>query len=83
MASAFAAWFVKEGAGLLLGFFGNLILTAWRDYQNSKALTDLGQVTAERDQARAGEAKHKQLADEAAKRVDEDDAIDMMEKGQG
>jgi hypothetical protein len=83
MLSAAAAWFAKEGVGLLLGFLGNLILTAWQDRQNANTLRELGQTTAERDQARAGEAKQKQLANEAAKHVDENDAIDMMERGQG
>lgn len=81
--SALATWLAKEGVGLLLGFFGNLILTAWRDRQNDNALRDLGQTTVERDQARAGEAKQRSLASEAAKQIDDDDAIDAMERGQG
>jgi len=82
MLSALAAWFAKEGAGLVLGALGKLALDAWKSYQGNQALKDLGRVTAERDQeAAAREATEREL--EAARNAPQtvDDALKRLEEG--
>lgn len=83
MLSAAAGWFAKEGVGLLLGFLGNLVLTAWRDWQENKTQRELGRVTAERDQAVAGRAAAERMADSAAAPLTEDDALARLQRGEG
>jgi len=83
MLSAITGWLAEKGVGLLLGFLGNMITTAWRDWQNAKTQRELGQVTAERDQAIQGRDAAEAMADEAAKPVDEDDAIGRLGRGEG
>jgi hypothetical protein len=83
MLTAFLAWLVESGAGLLLGFLANVVTTAWRDWQNAKTQRELGQVTAERDQAIAGRDAAEAMAQEAAKSVSEDDAIARLNRGEG
>jgi hypothetical protein len=81
--SAVLAWLGKEGAGLLLGFLGKLLLDAWNSWQASQAQRELGQVTAERDQAIAGRRAAEQIAEEAAKPLGEDDVIARLDRGEG
>lgn len=42
MGSAIAAWFAKEGAGLLLGALAKLILDGWNSYRSDQALKRTG-----------------------------------------
>jgi len=77
------ATLVSTLGSFVVTFLSTVILGWLSDSRAASAQKEIGQLTAERDQARAGESKQKQLAAEAAKHVDEDDAIDMMERGQG
>jgi hypothetical protein len=40
--TAFAAWFAKEGVGLLLGAIAKLILDGWNEYRSDQALKQAG-----------------------------------------
>lgn len=42
MGTAIAAWFAKEGVGLLLGALAKLLLDLWNDHQAGKALKQAG-----------------------------------------
>lgn len=78
--SAIAAWFAKEGAGLLLGFLGKFLLDMMAERRADQAQRDLGRVEAQRDQAEntiaAQQAELDALAnapqdnDEAARRLE-------------
>lgn len=82
MLSAIGTWFATEGAGLLLGFLSNLILTAVKDWQANKTLTDLGRVTAERNQAQAANtAKDAELDALANAPKDTDAALKRLDEG--
>lgn len=82
MLTALAGWFAKEGVGLVLGALAKLALDGWNSYQANKALKDLGQVTAERDQeaaARAATERELEASQNAPQTVD--DALKRLEEG--
>jgi hypothetical protein len=76
-----SAWLATQGLSMLLGFVLTALKTALDTYVANKNATALGQVTAERDQAVAGQKVESDLADEAAKRVSADDAIARLKAG--
>lgn len=62
MLSALGAWFASQGVNLLLGFAANVIASAIRDWRQAQAASDLGRLSAERDQAlAAGAAREAEL----------------------
>lgn len=81
MGSAIASWIASEGIGLLLGALARVLLDYIESSRAAKAQRDAGQLETERDQAREGERVNAELADEAAKRIDHDDAIARLERG--
>jgi len=81
MGSAIATWFASKGVGLVLGFLAGVIGDLFSKWQAAKAQREIGQLKTERDQAREGERVQGDLADEAAKRVDPEDAIAKLERG--
>jgi predicted negative regulator of RcsB-dependent stress response len=42
MLSAITAWFVSQGAGLVLGALAKLVLDGWNSYQSNNALREAG-----------------------------------------
>lgn len=82
MGSAIAAWFAKEGVGLLLGALAKLALDAWNSYRGDQALRDLGRVEAEAEQGRATiAAQEAELQAQADAPQSADDAIRRLEEG--
>jgi hypothetical protein len=78
--STFMAWLASQGASLLLGALAQVVTSAIQAWQQSNAQSELGRITAERDQAlAANKAKDAELyalrnaptnVDEAAARLD-------------
>lgn len=81
MLTALGTWFLTKGAALLLGYGVQLAMDWKRQNDAEQSQRDAGRLEAERDQARVGEDAQGELADEAAKRVTEDDAISRLGKG--
>lgn len=80
--ATFTAWLASQGASLLLGFLANVILSALQAWQADKTTSDLGRVTAERDQARVGlEVKDAELDALASAPADAGTAIARLEEG--
>lgn len=82
MLSAIAAWFAKEGAGLVLGALAKLLLDAWQSYRDDQALKDLGRAQAESEQGRgtiAAQQAELQAQADAPRSVN--DAIRRLEEG--
>lgn len=72
---------MSKGAGIVLGALAGFARDAINDYRNAQAQQDVGRLTAERDQARTGEAAQEVLAETAGKRVNDDDALSRLDKG--
>lgn len=71
----------KPIAEAFFSAFGRAVsdmLAAWRREQLAE---DKGRLTAERDQARAGEIANARLAIGAAKRVEPEEALGRLDKG--
>lgn len=79
MGTAIAAWFAKEGAGLLLGALAKLLLDGWNSYQSSQALKQAGSAgTAAKVNAETVETKD--AMDEVA-RPSDDAVADSLRTG--
>lgn len=81
MLSAALTWLTTQGIGVILGALAGFARDAINDYRNAQAQKEVGQLTVERDQARAGEAAQETIAEAAAKRVSDDDALGRLDKG--
>lgn len=82
MLSALAAWFAKEGVGLVLGALAKLALDGWNSYQANQSMKDLGRVTAERDQETATrQATERELKASIDAPKTADDALSRLEDG--
>jgi hypothetical protein len=82
MMSAVAAWFAKEGVGLLLGALAKFALDAWNSYRGDQALRELGRAQAEAEQGRATiAAQEAELQAQADAPRSSDDAIRRLEDG--
>ncbi len=81
MLSTVAGWLASTGASLILGWVAALIKDLIDDRRNRQALERA--ATAERDAAQAKETARIQaeLADQAAKRLEPDQAISRLEDG--
>lgn len=62
--------------------FGSALSDMFRAWRLEEAAAARGRAESERDQAREGERVQGELADQAAKRVDIDDAISLLERGE-
>jgi hypothetical protein len=80
--SAITGWLASQGASLFFGFLANVIVSALQSWQANKNTSDLGRVTAERDQARAAnKAKDAELDAQANSPKDIHDAVIRLEEG--
>ena len=79
MGSAIAAWFAKEGVGLILGSLAKLILDGWNEYRSDQAFKQAGRAEA------ANEANLKTIemqdAIESIPRPSDDAVSDRLRKG--
>ena len=67
--------------GYVISFVTKLILGAWSDYQNRKALVNLGRTEAQRDQAVAGLEAQKEMGSIAATPADRAEILKRLEEG--
>jgi len=82
MIAAIGVWLASQGASLLLGFAAQVISSTFQSWQANKTASDLGRVTAERDQAAAaGKAKDDELSALANAPASIDDAAKRLEQG--
>lgn len=81
MLATVATWLATQGASLALGFLASVIKDAWSTYQANAAQREVGELQADLAQAKEGERVQAELADQAAKRVSDDDALARLEKG--
>lgn len=81
MLTAIVAWLSSKGVSLLLGFAANLIMDAWKSYQNNQAQQAAGRHEVEAAQAADGARVEGEIAVVAAKPVSEADAINELEGG--
>jgi hypothetical protein len=68
---------IKAFFSALLGFVSDWISRKERD----KLVEEKAQAEAERDQAKEGERVNEAMAEEAAKRVQEEEALKKLEQG--
>ena len=81
MISSIISWLTTEGISLILGFATRAIIEYFQQRRNEQAIKDAARLETERDQAREGERVQGELADEAAKRVEPDEAIKRLQDG--
>jgi hypothetical protein len=81
MLELFTSWFLSKGVGLLLGALVGGVRDILADRRNAQAQQDVGRLSSERDQARVGEAMQTELADQAGKRVEDDEALKRLGDG--
>lgn len=82
MGMALMTWLASQGASLILGFVAQVITSTYQTWQSNKTASDLGKVTAERDQAQAANAtKDAELNALANAPKDVDDALKRLDEG--
>lgn len=81
MLATLATWAATQGFSLALGFLASVIKDAWTTYQANAAQREAGRLEAELAQSRDAERVQAELADQASKRVSDDDALARLERG--
>lgn len=82
MSATIIAWLASQGASLILGALAQVVVSAFQSWQQSQQQSELGRVTAERDDARAAnEAKDAELEALRNAPVNVDDAAKRLEEG--
>jgi ribosomal protein L11 len=80
--SAIGTWLASQGASLLLGYAAQVILSALTAWQANKNTSELGRITAERDQAiAAAKAKDAELQAQSNAPKDIAGALARLDKG--
>jgi hypothetical protein len=77
VAEAIVGWFLSQGVAALLGFASKMIA----DYLNAQRRDAAVRERERSEQLEAALEMQRRLAEEAAKRVSEDDALRRMEEG--
>jgi hypothetical protein len=81
MITSILTWVVVNGGSALLGVLLDAVLQFFRDKAAREAERQAGRLEVERVQAAEAARVQAEMADEAAKTIAEDEAIDRLDKG--
>lgn len=82
MLTAILGWLGSKGLSLLLGAVTKMLVDIYNSKQAAEAQKAAGKAEVEAAQAEQGKNVASKIADRAAEKLDEDDAISRMNEGE-